>query len=230
MTTAILYARFSPRPRAEECESVEMQLDRCRAFCAGLGYRVLSEHSDKDRSGARADNRPGLQAAIHAACSARGVLVVYSLSRLARNVDDARAIAKQLQRCGAELAMLRESIDTSTPMGKAFFTIMAVFDELEREQTAVRTSDAMLRHQGAGRRMSRLDRCPYGTQPDPADLDRLIENPAEAAVLRQIEEMRASGHGSKAIAARLNALGAPCRASRWHHSTIRKILARSVSA
>jgi site-specific DNA recombinase len=223
---AIAYARFSPRPRAEECESVEMQLERCRAFCAGLGYRVLSEHADKDCSGARADNRPGLQAAIAAACKAKGVLVVYSLSRLARNVDDARAIAKQLHRSGAELAMLRESIDTSTPMGKAFFTIMAVFDELEREQIAARTSDAMLRHQTAGRRMTRRDRCPYGWRPDPSDPSRLAEDAEEQVIIARIRQAHAAGRGLREIARTLDASGVPCRGHRWPHSTVRAILRR----
>jgi hypothetical protein len=48
---------------------------------------------------------------------------------------------------------------------------MAVFDELEREQIAARTSDAMLRHQTAGRRMTRpslplrLATRPHGPRP-----------------------------------------------------------------
>jgi len=225
MVNAVAYARFSPQPRADECESVEMQLERCRAFCAGLGYRVLSEHADKDCSGARADNRPGLQAAIAAACKAKGVLVVYSLSRLARNVDDARAIAKQLHRSGAEQAMLRESIVTSTPMGKAFFTIMTVFDELERE-IAARTSDAMLRHQTAGRPMTRPDRCPYGWRPDPADPDRLAEYPDEQAIIARIRQEHAAGRGLREIARMLDESAILCRGHHWSHSTIRAIVSR----
>ncbi len=40
-------------------------------------------------SGGRADNRPGLQAAIALACKRKAVLVVYKLDRLARNTRDA---------------------------------------------------------------------------------------------------------------------------------------------
>ena len=64
MPEAVLYARFSPRPSPDECDSVEKQLERCRAYAAGHGYTVVAEHSDKDLSGGRADNRPGLQDAI----------------------------------------------------------------------------------------------------------------------------------------------------------------------
>ena len=40
MPEAVLYARFSPRPSAEECDSVEKQLERCRAYSIGQGYTV----------------------------------------------------------------------------------------------------------------------------------------------------------------------------------------------
>jgi hypothetical protein len=40
----VLYARFSPRPNAEECDSVEKQLERCRAYSLGHGYTVDAEH------------------------------------------------------------------------------------------------------------------------------------------------------------------------------------------
>jgi hypothetical protein len=57
MPLAGLYARFSPRPSPEECDSDEKQLARCRAYCVGHGYTVIAERSDKDLSGGRADNR-----------------------------------------------------------------------------------------------------------------------------------------------------------------------------
>jgi DNA invertase Pin-like site-specific DNA recombinase len=60
MPYAVIYGRFSPRPSPEECDSVAKQTERCRAYCAGHGYTVIAEHHDKDISGERADNRPGL--------------------------------------------------------------------------------------------------------------------------------------------------------------------------
>jgi site-specific DNA recombinase len=237
MTTAVIYARFSPRPNATECESVEMQLERCRAYCAGQGYTVAAEHFDKDLSGGRADNRPGLQAALKAACDRKAVLVVYSLSRLARNTKDALALAERLQRSRADLAAVREQIDTHSPMGRFVFTILAALAELEREQIRDRTSDAMQRHQSTGRRMGRLDRAPYGWQPDdegprrtgkdgqerPA---RLIPDPEEQAIIGRIRKLFAEGMGLRRIARALDQAGLSCRGRRWHHSTIKTILGR----
>ena len=69
---------------------------------------------DAGISGKRADNRPGLIAALDSACQARGVLVVYSLSRLARSVRDTLDIAERLERAGADLVSLSEQIDTTS--------------------------------------------------------------------------------------------------------------------
>src|SRR6516225_9056647 len=103
MATAVVYGRFSPRPSPEECDSVEKQIERCRAYCSGHGYDVVAVYNDKELSGGRADNRPGLQKAITAACAKKAILCVYSLSRFARNTKDAIDLAERLNTAGADL-------------------------------------------------------------------------------------------------------------------------------
>ena len=202
MPLAVLYGRFSPRPSPEECDSVEKQLERCRAYCHGHGYTVVSEHHDKDLSGGRADNRPGLQEAIAAACARKAILCVYSLSRLARCTKDAIDLAERLNAAGADLAVIQENVNTRSPMGRFIFTLFSALAQLEREQIAERTSTAMLRHQAKGRRMTRPDRCPYGWRPDPADPAGLIEDAQEQAAIVRIREDRRQGRGFREIARR----------------------------
>src|SRR5262245_52847651 len=227
MPDAILYARYSPRPSAEDCDSVEKQLERCRAYSAGLGYVVLCEHFGKDLSGGRADNRPGLQDAISAACDLKAVLVVYSLSRLARCTRDAIDLAERLNSAGADLAVIQENVNTRSPMGRFIFTLFSALAQLEREQIAERTSTAMLRHQAKGRRMTRPDRCPYGWRPDPADPTRLVEDAKEQAVIARIRQERLTGRGLREIVRRLDLAGVNCRGGRWSHTTVRSVLLRS---
>jgi site-specific DNA recombinase len=226
MTQAVIYARFSPRPNAEDCDSVEKQRDRCRSYCKAHGYDVIAEQDDEDMSGGRADNRPGLQAAIALACKAKAVLVVYKLDRLARNTRDALEVLERLQKSKADLAFVVEEINSRSPMGKFFFTKLAAFAELEREQIRARTSAAMRSYQSGGRRMTRADRCPFGQQPDPSDPARLIDHPEELAALERMRELRAEGKGAKAIAAALTAERFPCRGERWHLTTVRRLLTR----
>jgi site-specific DNA recombinase len=225
--SAVLYARFSPRPGAEACESVEKQLERCRAYCLGHSYNVVEEFSDKDLSGSRADNRPGLQRAIAAACRQSAVLCVYSLSRLARCTRDAIDLAERLNIAGADLAVIQENVNTSSPMGRFIFTLFSALAQLEREQIAERTSTAMLRHQLNGRRMTHTARCPFGKQPDPLDPARLVDHPGEQVAIGTIWAARAEGKGLKAIANLLDAKETPCRGQRWHHTTVRSILRRA---
>lgn len=179
---SVLYARYSPRPDSATSESIECQLERMRQWCGAVGATILSEYCDADLSGSRADNRPGLQAAIRDACENHAVLVVYSLSRLARNTRDAMDIADQLSRSHADLASLQERLDTTSPMGRFFFVVMSALAALERETIVTRTRDAMRRHQNQShRRMGRTDRCPYGWQPDGEK--GLKEVPSEQRVL-----------------------------------------------
>jgi DNA invertase Pin-like site-specific DNA recombinase len=226
MPDAVLYARFSPRPSADECDSVEKQIERCRAYCAGHGHIAAAVHFDKDLSGGRADNRPGLQDAISEACARRAVLVVYSLSRLARNTRDAIDLADRLNRAGADLAVIQENVNTRSPMGRFIFTLFSALAQLEREQIGERTSTAMLRHQATGRRMTRADRCPYGWRVDPAAADRLAEDAEEQAVIVRIRQERDKGHSLRDIARSLDRAGLQCRGGRWEHSTVRSILVR----
>jgi DNA invertase Pin-like site-specific DNA recombinase len=226
-TVAVIYARFSPRPSPEECDSVEKQFERCRAYCAGHGYSVISEQKDKDLSGGRADNRPGLQRAIATACKNQAVLVVYSLSRLARCTKDAIDLAEKLNTAGADLAVIQESVNTRNPMGRFIFTLFSALAQLEREQIAERTSSAMLRHQANGRRMTRPDRCPYGWKLDPGDPDRLAEDAEEQAVIARIQEEREQGKGLREIARILDGEGIDCRGGCWSHSAVRSILRRA---
>jgi site-specific DNA recombinase len=229
MPEAVLYGRFSPRPSPDECDSAEKQIERYRAYSEGLGYVVVAEHSDKDLSGGRADNRPGLQKAIAEACRRKAVLVVYSLSRLARNTRDAIDLAERLNAAGADLAVIQENVNTRSPMGRFIFTRFSALAQLEREQIAERTSMAMLRHQTNGRRMTRADRCPYGWRSDPVNRARLIEDAAEQAVIARILAWHTAGHGLREIARKLDRAGVDCRGGRWTHSTVRSILIRSAN-
>jgi site-specific DNA recombinase len=225
-TVAVCYARFSPRPSPEECSSVEKQLERCQAYCRGHGYDVTAEYHDKDLSGSRADNRPGLQKAIAAACRQKAILCVYSLSRLARCTKDAIELAERLNAAGADLAVIQENVNTRSPMGRFIFTLFSALAQLEREQIAERTSSAMLRHQAIGRRMTRPDRCPYGWRPDETDPDSLVEDAAEQAAIARIRQERLQGRGLREIARTLDQAGIDCRGGNWSHSTVRSVLRR----
>ena len=59
-------------------------------------------------------------------------LVVYKVDRLARTMRALLEVQDALRRSGATLRSVTEPIDTSTPIGEAFFQLLGVFAQLER--------------------------------------------------------------------------------------------------
>lgn len=105
------------------------------------------------------------------------------------------------------------------------YGIMAVFAQLEREVISERTSEAMLRHQANGRRMSNLS--PIGTRRDPDEPTRLVPDPAEQDAIHRIIALAATGMGCREIARTLDAAGILCRGHAWHHDIIGKVIRRN---
>lgn len=198
--TAVGYVRVSTERQASEGVSLDAQRERIEGWAIANGLTLASVHVDAGLSGGRADNRPGLQAALADACKRRGVLVVYSLSRVARSTRDALAIAERLDKAGADLVSLSEAIDTTSAAGKMVFRMLAVLAEFERDLVSERTTSALAFKRRQGLRIS--GKIPYGYRLDGKDL---VEVPHEQEAIRLILEWRARGISLRAIAAELEA-------------------------
>ena len=123
---AIGYARVSTGSQATDGVSLDAQQGRIRAWCEANGHDLAPVEVDAGLKGGRADNRPALQQAIDTACKTGGVLVVYSLSRLARSTRDTLEIAERLDRSGADLVSLTEKIDTTSAACRLVVRMLAV--------------------------------------------------------------------------------------------------------
>jgi len=221
---AVIYARFSPRRNAEECESIETQLDLCRQYCARNELTIKAEYSDRALSGAEED-RPGLWAAIDAL--GRGdVLVVYRLDRLARTVYLSHIIERAVtKRRGRILSTSGEGTWQDTDEDELIRNILHALAQYERKVIIARTRSSMLRYQANGRRMSA--KTPYGWMPDPDDHALLVESPEEQDIIRRVVFLHSKGFGYREIARALEEDCVPCRGrDKWHHSLIQSILKR----
>lgn len=220
---AIAYCRVSTVGQRDEGASLEMQRERITAWCTS-NCCTLDAILIEVMSGGRADNRPELQKAVTAACRSRGVLVVYSLSRLARSVKDTIVIAERLERYGANLVSLSERIDTTSALGKMVFRLLSTLNEFERDQLAERTTNAMAHLRRSNRRIS--SRIPLGYDLA-ADGNTLLLNEDEQKVVEQICAWRRGGLTMDAIAESLEQSDTPTKTGgRWHASTVRGILER----
>ena len=158
--TAIGYSRVSTTDQAKNGVSLDSQRAKFDQYCALHGLAAAAFYSDEGISGKSAANRPAFLDAVDHACRDKAVLVVYSLSRFARNTRQTLEIADRLSKSGADLCSLTESIDTTSASGKMIFRLMAVLAEFERDLTSDRTSNAMGHLRSINRRTSRS--APYG--------------------------------------------------------------------
>ena len=206
--------------------SLDAQASRIRAWCEANGYELAEIKSDAGLSGTRADRRPGLQAALGAACQNGGALVVYSLSRLARSTRDAIDIADRLHKAGADLVSLAERIDTTTAAGKMVFRMLAVLAEFERDLVSERTTAALAHKRRKGERIGAI---PYGWRLA-GDETSLVAVESEHAVIREMKAMREQGCSYRAIAEQLTRRSVPTKKGNrtWTHQAVASILKRAV--
>ncbi len=177
------------------------------------GYELASIFEDAGISGTKAD-RPGLAAAL-ADVGKGDALIVYSLSRVARNTKHTLEIAEQLEGAGADLVSLSERIDTTSAAGKMMFRMLAVLAEFERDQISERTKGALSYKKSQGERTGGIP-FGYGMAVDGV---HLIEDPTEQDVIRQARELHESGLSLRKIAAELNARGFNARNGREFQAT-----------
>jgi DNA invertase Pin-like site-specific DNA recombinase len=126
---------------------------------------------------------------LEAVCKSHGVLIVYSLSRLARSTKDTIVIGERLGKASADLVSLSERIDTTSAAGKMMFRMLAVLAEFERDQISERTTTAMRFKAAQGQRVGKI---PFGYDLA-ADGITLVANPIEQATIKTINELRANG-------------------------------------
>lgn len=78
-------------------------------------------------------------------------LVVWKLDRLGRTIKGLIELVEQLKDKGVEFRSLTDGIDTSTPVGRFFFHVMAAMAEMERELIKERTTAGLAAAKARGR-------------------------------------------------------------------------------
>jgi len=208
------YIRVSTEEQARDGVSLDAQKAKIQAWC-DLNDAVLVEtFVDEGISGYKMAKRPGLLKAIDAACDAGGVLVVYSLSRLARNTEETIAMGHRLAKAGTDLVSLSEKIDTTSATGKMIFRLLASLAEFERDQISERTTMALAYKKSQHERVGEL---PYGFQESPDG--KLIEHAGEQANIATIRQYRAEGLRLRAIVEAATKAGLLSRAGKPFHLT-----------
>ena len=79
------------------------------------------------------------------------VVVVWKLDRLSRSLKDLITILEKTEKAGAGFQSLTESVDTTTPSGRALMQMIGVFAEFERSMIRERTKAGLEEARKQGR-------------------------------------------------------------------------------
>jgi DNA invertase Pin-like site-specific DNA recombinase len=185
-TRAALYVRLSED--SEASTSVARQREITAAYAASREWEIVDTFEDIDVSATHSRlDRPGLNRLREAiARDEIDVVIVWRLDRLARKVLDLLTLLDEWTRAGCAAASATESIDLTTPQGRAMTALIGIFAEMEAEAIRARVTGSIdaLRH---SRRFAG-GTVPYGYRTAPALHGPgriLVIVPEEAAVIRE---------------------------------------------
>ncbi|WP_295791563.1 recombinase family protein [uncultured Microbacterium sp.] len=234
----VLYARLSITK--EESVSISRQLQSCRQYAEARGWEIVGEFVDDGVSAT--SNRPEDRRGWRSLLAARDfeAVIIWKVDRLARRVLDFLHADETLQKRGAGLVAVEDPIDMTSPQGRAFAVMLAVFGEMEAEaiRARVRAARAQIlkdgRWPGGG--------IPYGYQsvPNPDGPGRVLAKDDERiGWLSEAVSKALSGCTVNAITTWLTESGAPLPArraertsggARWNRQTVDGLLRNPVLA
>ena len=137
----VIYARCSTQYQVDK--STITQISECQSFAKAKNLKVKGVYKDEAMTGRKRKGRIGLKHALDS-LKKGDVLLIYSVSRVSRSMEDMVSITTKIKQKEAILMSATENLTDET-MGRLITGLATVLAEFESEQLGKRVKDAMKR-------------------------------------------------------------------------------------
>jgi site-specific DNA recombinase len=195
MIGAVIYVRVSTKEQTENL-SLPTQLRACEEYCRRQGYEIVERFHEEGES-AKSIDRSQLQNLLTFCRLNKGrvhFVVVFNLTRFARDKYDHFALRSHLQSLGISLRSATEPID-DTSTGKLMEGVLAAFAQFDNDVRSDRTRAGMKAALELGRWVFLA---PIGYLNAPRSMGKsLMHDPERAPLVRRAFEDYATGQYTK---------------------------------
>lgn len=207
-------------------DSPEVHERRGRMYAEVKDWKVVEVYHLESMSGKSVSNLSETRRMLADIKSGKIEALIFSkIARFARNTRELLEFAEMFEQDGADMISLGESIDTSTPSGRLFFTLIAALAQWEREEISERIAASIPIRAKMGKSIG--GQAPFGYAWDNSEL---VINEDEAPIRKLVFELFLKHQRKRIVAKVLNEKGYRTRkGSEFNASFIRRILLDPVS-